>query len=128
MSTLSVPASPLRSPDAEELKKELKLGNEMKRIGTVRQAANPEKLKEVAQDFEATFLSQMLSHMFAGIETDPLTGGGEAEDIYRSMMVDEYGKLIAKSGGIGIADHVMRQFISEQETTEQTHGHARIAG
>lgn len=128
MSTLSIPTSPLRSPDAEELKKDLKFGNEMQRIGNARQIADPKKLKETAQDFEATFLSQMMSHMFAGIETDPLFGGGEAEDIYRSMMVDEYGKLIAKAGGIGIADHVMRQFISEQETTEQTHGHARIAG
>jgi Rod binding domain-containing protein len=31
------------------------------------------------------------------------------------MMIDEYGKLMSKSGGIGIADHVTRQLLQEQE-------------
>jgi Rod binding domain-containing protein len=118
MSNLSIPSSPLRSADADELKARFKLDGELQRAQGMRKLPgniNPAKLKETAQDFEATFLSQMLGHMFAGIETDPLFGGGEAEDIYRSMMVDEYGKLIAKAGGIGIADHVVRQFIQDQE-------------
>jgi peptidoglycan hydrolase FlgJ len=76
------------------------------------------KIKEAAQEFEAVFISQMLEHMFAGVETNELFGGGEAEDIYRSMMVDEYGKLMAKSGGVGVADHVTRQLLQEQEARE----------
>lgn len=78
-------------------------------------AVGQEKIRKAAQEFEAMFISQMLEHMFAGVETDPMFGGGEAEDIYRSMLVDEYGKLMAKSGGIGVADHVMRQLLESQE-------------
>jgi Rod binding domain-containing protein len=118
MATLSIPSSPLRSPDAEGLKERLQLNQRMQQMQGLPATINPQKLRETAQDFEATFLSQMMSHMFAGIETDPLTGGGEAEDIYRSMMVDEYGKLIARAGGIGIADHVVRQYLAQNEIRE----------
>ena len=61
------------------------------------------------------FVSQMLTHMFEGIQTNPLFGGGEAEDMYRSMMIDQYGKAISQSGGIGVADYVKRQLMELQE-------------
>ncbi|MFC1674115.1 rod-binding protein [Pseudomonadota bacterium] len=35
--------------------------------------------------------------------------------MWRSLMVDEYGKSVAKSGGIGIADQVLAQMIKLQE-------------
>ena len=72
--------------------------------------------RKAAESFEAFFISQMLSDMFAGVETDPLFGGGHGETIFRSLMVDEYGKSLAKTGGIGIADNVMREIIRLQET------------
>lgn len=74
-----------------------------------------EKAREAAQEFEAVFLAQMVSHMFAGIKTDKNFGGGSSEDIYRSMMAQEYGKTLAKAGGIGIADQVMAEIIRIQE-------------
>ena len=73
--------------------------------------------RKAGQEFESVFLSQMIAHMFEGIGDDPILGGGEAGKLYRSMMQDEYGKVIARSGGIGIADSVMRQVIKMQERT-----------
>lgn len=73
------------------------------------------KIDAAAQDFEAVFISQMLEHMFDGVQTNEIFGGGEAEDIYRSMMIDEYGKIMSKAGGIGLADHVKRQLLTLQE-------------
>ena len=32
--------------------------------------------------------------MFSGIQTDGLTGGGQGEEMFRSMMINEYGKAI----------------------------------
>ena len=81
----------------------------------VPKTADLNKLRETAQDFEAVFLSQMLKPMFEGIETDGPFGGGQAEEMWRSLMVDEYGKSIAKSGGIGIADAVMAEMLRMQE-------------
>ncbi|MDH5749633.1 MAG: rod-binding protein [Rhodospirillales bacterium] len=69
----------------------------------------------VAQDFEAFFLSQVLQPMFSNLGAEEPFGGGAAEDMWRSLMVDEYGKAMAKAGGVGIADSVMRQIIIMQE-------------
>jgi peptidoglycan hydrolase FlgJ len=73
------------------------------------------KIDEVAKEFEAQFISQMLENMYSTMETNPLLGGGESEKIYQSMLVDEYGKLISRAGGVGVADHVKREMIRMQE-------------
>jgi flagellar protein FlgJ len=76
---------------------------------------NTTKITEKSEEFEAVFLSQMLSHMFDGVETDENFGGGEGEDMVKSLLTDEYGKLIARTGGIGIADQVKKEMLSLQE-------------
>lgn len=81
-------------------------------------AANDAKLDEVAQDFEAVFLSEMLEQVFATAPTDPLSGGGFADETYRSLMVQEYSKLMAKAGGIGIAAHVKAEMLKLQEVSD----------
>lgn len=83
-------------------------------------AQGKDAIRAAAEEFEAVFISQMLGHMFAGEETNPLFGGGFAEDIYKSMMVDEYGKLMSKNGGIGVADHVVRQLMGQQENNPES--------
>lgn len=75
--------------------------------------------KAAAQDFEAVFISQMLEHMYAGIETDGMFGGGNSEKIYRSMLIEEYGKGIARTGGIGLADALQRQILEMQAGSAQ---------
>lgn len=77
------------------------------------------KARVAAESFEAFFISQFLEHMYAGIKTDGMFGGGQGENVYRSMMMQEYGKAIAKSGGIGIADTVYQSILQIQEQ-EQT--------
>ncbi len=73
------------------------------------------KMRKAAEDFEAFFISQMYQHMFAGVKTDGYFGGGHAEQVWRSMLIDEYGKITAKSGGIGIADSVMQFMLKTQQ-------------
>ncbi len=79
------------------------------------QGADLAKVGEAARDFEAVFISQMLSHMWAGIEVDETFGGGPGEEMFRSMMIEEQGKMIARSGGLGLADHVQRTMLQIQE-------------
>lgn len=71
--------------------------------------------RKVAEDFEAFFLAQMTGYMFSGIPTDGPTGGGQAETIYRSLLNNEYGKAMSRTGGIGIADEVYREILKLQE-------------
>lgn len=77
--------------------------------------ADPERLRDAAQEFEGFFLSMMMEQMFAGIETDGPFGGGQGERVFRSMLNQEYGKAIASQGGVGIADTVYRQMLALQE-------------
>jgi Rod binding domain-containing protein len=60
--------------------------------------------------------------MFKDIEVDPINGDDSANSIYKSMLVEEYGKTLAKSGGFGIADHVTRQLLQAQEMSYREGG------
>lgn len=73
------------------------------------------KIDEVSKEFEAQFISQMLENMFSTVDTNPVLGGGEGEEMYKSLLVNEYGKLISRAGGVGVADHVKREMIRMQE-------------
>lgn len=73
-----------------------------------------EKTRQTVQDFEAFFISQSFEQMYSTVPVNETFGGGNAEKIFRSMMVDEYGKMLAKSGGIGLTDQIMTQLIQQQ--------------
>lgn len=71
---------------------------------------------KASEEFEALFIAEMLAPVFEGLETEGMFGGGSGEKIYRSMMVQEYGKAIARAGGVGISDTVQREILRMQET------------
>ena len=73
------------------------------------------RVRAAAQEFEAIFLGQMMEPMFETVEPDPFTGGGSGERMFRSMLVQEYGRALSRAGGIGIADVVQRQILALQE-------------
>ena len=77
--------------------------------------ASVAQLRKVSEDFEAVFVSQMLQPMFANLGAEKPFGGGSSEGMWRSMQVEEYGKTIVKSGGIGVADSVFREMLKMQE-------------
>jgi peptidoglycan hydrolase FlgJ len=77
---------------------------------------DPAAAHKTAQDFESFFLSQTFENMFSGVGTDSLFGGGNAETVYRSLLLQEYSKVAAKAGGVGIADAVQREILQAQET------------
>lgn len=77
-------------------------------------ARTREQAEKVAQDFERMFISEMLAPMFQGIKTDGEFGGGEGEDAFRPMLIDQYAKAIAGKGGIGVADSVLKEILKMQ--------------
>jgi peptidoglycan hydrolase FlgJ len=74
-----------------------------------------QKARDTAEEFEQTFLTTMLSSMFEGVETSAPFGGGHAEQQFRSVLLGEYAKDMAKTGGIGIADEVYKEILAIQE-------------
>jgi peptidoglycan hydrolase FlgJ len=86
--------------------------------GTTGAAAGQETARRAAQEFEALFLAEMLSPVFESVDTDGLFGGGEGEKIFRSLMVQEYGKAVASAGGVGIAAAVQSEILRMQENQQ----------
>ena len=82
--------------------------------------ADARRMRETAEQFEASFLSQMLKPMFEGLDTNGLFGGGEAEATWRSFLIDAMAQQTVRAGGIGLADTVMAEMIRMQ--SEQTAG------
>lgn len=75
--------------------------------------------KKAGTDFEAYFLSQAFESMYAGTDTDEMFGGGQAESMYRSMMIQQYSQVAAQSGSIGIGAAVTREILQLQEKQHQ---------
>lgn len=72
---------------------------------------------KTAADFEAMFATQMLAPMWEGLDTNGPFGGGSAEETWRGMLLNEYGKIIAHAGGVGIAHAVKAELLKAQEKT-----------
>ncbi len=53
--------------------------------------------------------------MFQGISTDGPFGGGQGEEMFRSLMLDEYGKEIVARGGFGLSASITKQLLAHQE-------------
>ncbi len=68
-----------------------------------------------AQQYTGMFMSQMFTHMFEGVGKDAMFGGGEGEEMFKSVLIDEYGKAAAKSSNLGLTDKIMHALIAQQE-------------
>jgi Rod binding domain-containing protein len=68
-----------------------------------------EEARRVAEEFEAMALAELLQPIFAQINPRGLGGGGAGEEMFRPMLVQEYAAAMAKGGGVGLADAVMRE-------------------
>ena len=53
----------------------------------------------------------MLKSMRETVGKDMLSGKGQTEDIYRSMLDQEYAKSIAEQGGLGLAKTIEKQLL-----------------
>jgi Rod binding domain-containing protein len=83
---------------------------------TPQQSEQETALRRAAQEFESVFLSEMLAPMFEGLDTEGLGGGGMGEQIFRPMLVERYAESISRSGGVGISDSVVREFMRMQQS------------
>ena len=73
------------------------------------------KAAAVSKEYESVFISQFLGSMFQGIKTDGITGGGQGEEMFRSMMVDQYAKGLTARGGFGLASAMQAELMKHQQ-------------
>lgn len=77
------------------------------------------KIKDTAQKFEAAFVSAMLQPMFENLNGGEF-GGGEGEDMFKSLLTEAMGRQVVRSGGVGLAASVTREMLKLQGLTEKT--------
>ena len=70
--------------------------------------------RAAAESFESVFLFEVMQSMYADIKPGAF-GGGNEENMYRSMMNEEVAKSISRQGGVGIADSIYREIMRQQE-------------
>ncbi len=79
-----------------------------------------EYMRGQAEELEAVFLNTLVSEMFASTKSEEdAFGGGYAEETWRGMQSEQFAAAMAKSGGIGIADQIMRSLLGAQEFAQQ---------
>ena len=80
------------------------------------------RAKASSQDFEAVFLNSMLSQMTSGIKGEGPFGNTPGTGAWRSMLTEQYSKIFAKAGGIGISTDVYRTLILQQASRAGSQG------
>ena len=77
------------------------------------------KADKASKEYESVFISQFLGSMFSSIPTDGITGGGAGEEMFRSLMIDQYAKSIENEGGFGIAAQMKAELLKHQQVQMQ---------
>lgn len=70
---------------------------------TDRQKKELARLKKLAVDYESLFMKEVVSAMRKSVPKGGATGGGNAEEIYKSMLDDHMAANMARRGNSGIA-------------------------
>lgn len=75
------------------------------------------QVRQQAEELEGVFLTMLTKEMFASVKpNEALGGGGFGEETWRSMQAEQLADAMARAGGIGIADDLVRQMLDLQET------------
>lgn len=86
-----------------------------------------ERLKEVAKQFEAVFLRQIIGSMRQASLGDDIFGSS-ATDQFRDMQDGKVADAMAEKGAIGIADLLVRQFAARVGTVQPAASAASTGG
>ena len=74
---------------------------------------DPAVLRDVANQFEALFVQQMLKSMRDASLGDPLLGNSDQHEMYQEMMDQQLAVEMSSGKGIGLADMLVRQLGGE---------------
>ncbi len=69
------------------------------------------KIKKLSTDFESIFMEQIFHSMRSSVQKSGLVDGGNAEEIYTSMLDSEYAKQMTSGGTGGLAHMIEHQLL-----------------
>jgi len=76
--------------------------------------AEERRLRTTAHEVESIFIQHMLKTMRQASGTGQTLLNGRGQRVYQEMMDEHMGRALAKSGGIGLADMLVRDVLRRQ--------------
>jgi peptidoglycan hydrolase FlgJ len=81
---------------------------------------NPQQLRQAAEELEGLFLGLLLKSMRSTVSEGGLFKEGTDSKMYKDMFDQEVGRSLARRGGIGLADMIVRdQVLREASATKE---------
>lgn len=81
--------------------------------------AEERRLRATAHEIESIFLQQMLKTMRQAFPSGRAALSGQGQRVYQEMMDEHMGRALAKGGGIGLADLLVRDTLRRQGVTKK---------
>jgi peptidoglycan hydrolase FlgJ len=78
------------------------------------------KVKKLATDFESIFMEQIFHSMRSSVQKSGLVDGGNAEEIYTSMLDSEYAKQMTAGGAGSLAHMIEHQLLQTMGIKSET--------
>ena len=95
----------------------------MNTVGTLPPASSPQflgdthhdlELRRVAEEFEASFIAEMLKHSGMN-KVSGSFGGGPGEEAFASFLTEAYADQLVAVGGIGLAEPIFQAMVGKGE-------------
>lgn len=80
--------------------------NEIPADATPAQKRDLGKLKTLSREYESFFMKEVVTAMRRTVPKDANSGGGNAEEIYKSMLDDQLSRNMSDKGNSGIAQEM----------------------
>jgi Rod binding domain-containing protein len=86
-----------------------RIGKSLKTIKDHTTDKNDLRLRAACKEMEALFLSHLLKELRATVDKSGLMNGGQAEEIFTSLLDVEISKKMSAAGGIGLSAILLEQ-------------------
>jgi peptidoglycan hydrolase FlgJ len=92
-----------------QLHQNQRIENRLKNVKNQTDSQDDPQLQAACAEMESLFLSHLLKEMRATVEKSGFMDGGQAEEIFTSLLDVEISKKLSTAGGIGLASILLEQ-------------------
>jgi flagellar protein FlgJ len=78
--------------------------------------AATERMRAQATELEGVFLTTLVKEMFSSLGKEDVAGTDFGQETWRGMQAEQIADVMAKAGGIGLADSLMADLLALQES------------
>ena len=94
---------------ANQVYQNQRISNSLKSMKNLTTDKDDPRLRAACADMESLFLSHLLKELRATVDKSGFISGGQAEEIFTSLLDVELSKKMSAAGGIGLAAILLEQ-------------------